>query len=176
MNPVTPLDLSQYDYQFLADTMNKIGNQFNKPAYRFLKGECIGYAMEKVTGGRLRYVDQEGYDSIDDVTGLKYEYKSTYSMFENDLVTGRVTLANTNKGAFARTFDYLLCIQTNPNAIAIAQLTWDECNSNHKTVSGQFNLTHKVPVTNWVCKNNTTNKNLPLVDIKFDKMWESIGL
>ena len=122
--------LNDVNYQQVVDTLNKLGNQLNKPAYRFLKGEIIALALEKATGGRLEYVDEEGYDNIDIETGLKYELKSTFSMFADDTITGRVSLSNTNKDSFKKTFDYLLCIQTDPKNFAIAQLTWDECNNN----------------------------------------------
>jgi len=167
--------LKTVDYQPIVDMIDRLGNQLNKPSYRFLKGEVIGLALEKATSGRLRYVDEEGYDSIDIETGTKYELKSTASMFSvNDTITGRVSLSNTNKGAFNPTFDFLLCIQTDPKNFAIAQLTWDECNANHKIKDGQVDLVKGAPVTNWICKNNTEFNNLPLSKIDIRKLLESI--
>ncbi len=100
--------LKTVNYQPVVDMLDRLGNQLNKPSYRFLKGEVIGLALEKATNGRLLYVDEEGYDSIDTITGVKYELKSTFSMFSNkDTITGRVSLSNTNKGSFNKTFDFL---------------------------------------------------------------------
>jgi hypothetical protein len=123
-------------------------------------------ALEKATGGRLEYVDAEGYDSIDKVTGLKYELKSTFEMFKGEEITGRVSLANTNKDSFHETFDYLLCIQSNPKDFAIAQLTWAECNNNYVHKSGQFNLAKGVKVNEWICRNNTQYNDLPLFKLE----------
>jgi hypothetical protein len=167
--------LKTVNYQPMVDMIDRLGNQLNKPSYRFLKGEVIGLALEKATAGRLLYVDEEGYDSIDTVTGIKYELKSTASMFsKNDTITGRVSLSNTNKGKFNPTFDFLLCIQTDPKDFAIAQLTWDECNANHKIKDGQVDLVKGTSVTNWICKDNTQFNNLPLSKIEVRKMLESI--
>ena len=167
--------LKTVNYQPMVDTLDRLGNQLNKPSYRFLKGEVIGLALEKITAGRIQYVDEEGYDSVDTVTGIKYELKSTASMFSlKDTITGRVSLSNTNKGIFSRTFDFLLCIQTNPKNFAIAQLSWDECSANHKIKDGQVDLLKGIPVTNWICKDKTQFNNLPLSKIEVRKLLESI--
>jgi hypothetical protein len=163
------------NYQPVVDTLVKLGNQLNKPSYRFLKGEVIALALEKATGGRLQYVDEEGYDSIDLQTGTKYELKSIAEVFDsNGDIKGRVSLANTNKDTFNRTFDYLLCIQTDPARFAIGQLTWDECNNNYETKSGQFNLKRGVPVSTWICKDSTTHNPLSPVKLDVRKLLESV--
>lgn len=166
--------LKTIDYQPVVDMLDRLGNQFNKPNLRFLKGDVIALALEKATGGRLEYVDAEGYDSIDRETGLKYELKSTFEMFRGSDIVGRVSLANTNKENFAHSFDYLLCIQSNPRDFAIAQLTWDECNSNYIHKSGQFNLAKGVQATDWICKGTTKFNNLPLQNLEIRKLLESI--
>jgi hypothetical protein len=166
--------LINVDYQPVVDMLNRLGNQFNKPNLRFLKGDVIALALEKATSGRLKYVDAEGYDSIDQQTGLKYELKSTFEMFKGDDIVGRISLANTNKETFAHSFDYLLCIQSNPEHFAIAQLPWAECNANYVHKSGQFNLAKGVKATDWICKNNTTFNNLPLRNLEIRKLLETI--
>jgi len=167
--------LVDVDYQPVVDMLDRLGNQLNKPSYRFLKGEIIAVALEKATNGRLLYVDGEGYDSIDTVTGIKYELKSTVSLFSNeDTITGRVSLSNTNKGKFSKTFDFLLCIQTDPENFAISQLSWDYCNANHVIKDGQVDLKKGIPVTNWICKGNTQYNNLPLKKIEVRKLLETI--
>jgi len=166
--------LKTVNYQSVVDTLNKLGDQLNEPSLRFLKGHVVAMALEKATGGRLEYMDAEGYDSIDKVTGLKYELKSTFEMFKGEVITGRVSLANTNKPIFQQTFDYLLCIQSNPKNFAIAQLTWDECNNNYVHKSGQFNLAKGVVVNDWICKDNTQFNNLPIFKLEIRKLIESI--
>ena len=167
--------LKKIDYQPVVDCLVKLGNQLNKPSYRFLKGEVIALALEKVTDGRLQYVDEEGYDSVDLETGTKYEFKSTADMFTGDTITGRVSLSNTNKDTFAKTFDFLLCVQTTPSKFSISQMTWDECNKNHnKNSKGQFNLNKGIKVTNWICKDSTTVKACSPVTLDVRKLLESI--
>jgi hypothetical protein len=166
--------LNGVNYQPVVDMLVKLGNQLNKPAYRFLKGEVIALALEKATKGRLVYVDEEGFDSIDTVTGLKYELKSTFSMFTQNKITGRVTLSNTNKNSFTSTFDHLLCIQTNPHKFAIAQISLEDCIANCETLNGQFNLKRGIMVTNWVCKDKTQFNQLPLEKLEIRKLLENV--
>jgi hypothetical protein len=167
--------LKDVDYQPVVDCLVKLGNQLNKPSYRFLKGEVIALSLEKATGGRLKYVDEEGYDSIDLETDIKYEFKSVADMFSpNGTITGRVSISNTNKDVFTQKFDYLLCIQSTPSKFAIAQLTWDECSKNYETKNGQFNLSHGLPVTNWICKNSTEVRDLEPAKLEVRKLLESI--
>ena len=169
--------LKSVDYQPVVDCLSKLGKQLDKPSYRFLKGEIIALSLEKATGGRLKYVDSEGYDSIDLENDAKYEFKSTANMFsfKENKITGRVSISNTNKDAFVQTFDYLLCIQSSPAKFAIAQLTWDECNKNHnKTKNGQFNLNYGLPVTEWICKDSTRAYSLQPVKLEVRKLLESI--
>lgn len=163
------------DYQPVVDCLTKLGNQLNKPAYRFLKGEVIALSLEKATGGRLKYVDEEGYDSIDLENNTKYELKSTADMFKGNLITGRVSISNTNKETFEKTFDYLLCIQSTPSKFAIARMTWDECSKNYnKDSKGQFNLNRGIPVREWICKDNTRVNNLSPVTIDIRKLLECV--
>jgi hypothetical protein len=167
--------LKDINYQPVVDCLVKLGTQLNKPSYRFLKGEVIALTLEKVTSGRLKYVDEEGYDSIDLETNIKYEFKSVADMFSpSGTITGRVSLQNTNKSVFNQSFDYLLCIQSTPGKFAIAQLTWDECNENYETKSGQFNLKPGLPVTNWICKDSTVVNNLQPIKLDVRKLLESI--
>ena len=168
--------LKDIDYQPVVDCLVKLGKQLDKPSYRFLKGEVVALALEKVTNSRLKYVDEEGYDSIDLETNIKYEFKSTANMFSSaDKITGRVSISNTNKDTFIQTFDYLLCIQSTPSKFAIAQLTWDECNKNYNTAkTGQFNLNYGLPVTNWICKETTVVQELTPVKLDVRKLLESI--
>jgi hypothetical protein len=169
--------LDTIDYQPVVDCLTKLGKQLDKPSYRFLKGEIVALALEKVTAGRLKYVDEEGYDSIDIETGFKYEFKSTANMFSSsfDKITGRVSISNTNKDTLSQTFDYLLCIQSTPSKFAIAQLSWHECSTNYnKEKIGQFNLNYGLPVNHWICKNSTIVNTFKPVKLDVRKLLESV--
>ena len=167
--------LKNIDYQPVVDCLIKLGDQLNKPSYRFLKGEVIAFSLEKATNARQKSVDEEGYDAIDILTNTKYELKSTSNMFTKDKITGRVSLSNTNKDSFVQTFDYLLCIQSSPLKFAIAQLTWDECFKNHnKDSNGQFNLNKGILVNDWICKGSTKLTNVKPVKLEVRKLLESV--
>ena len=172
------MDLSQYDYQCVVDMLVKLGDQLNKPNYRFLKGDVIAMSLEKATGGRLEYVDGVGYDSIDKLTGLKYEIKSVTKAFSKDgNISGKINLCNTYKmtnTSFSKTFDYLLCIQTHPETFAIAEFDWETCNDNKYFMDGQFNLNRGLPVQRWVCKDKTSARNLKQVKLDVRKLLESV--
>lgn len=169
--------LENIDYQPVVDCLTKLGKQLDKPSYRFLKGEVVALALEKVTNGRLKYVDEEGYDSVDQDTGIKYELKSTANMFSSsyDKITGRVSISNTNKDTLIQTFDYLLCVQSTPAKFAIAQLSWNECSNNYNKVkNGQFNLNYGLPINHWICKNSTVVNNFNSVKLDVRKLLESV--
>ena len=168
------MKLDTIDYQPVVDCLTKLGNQLNKPAYRFLKGEVIALSIEKATKGRLKYVDEQGYDSIDLDTNAKYEFKSTKEMFKGDVITGRVSISNTNKSIFEKTFDYLLCIQSNPSKFVIARLSWEECYNNYYRSNGQFNLNKGIKVNEWICKDVTVEKDLCPVVIDVRTLLESV--
>jgi len=167
--------LHSVNYQPLVNALIKLGKQLNKPAYRFLKGELIALGLEKITEGRLKYLDEEGFDSLDIVTGDKYELKSVANMFSaKGTVSGRVSIANTNKSSLSKTFDYLLCIQSDPKKFAIARLSWEDCEDNIIQVSGQFNLAKGIEVKDWICKNSTNYTELPEETLDVRKLLQTI--
>ena len=172
------LDLSEYDYQCVVDMLTRLGNQLNKPNYRFLKGDVIAYAIEKATDGRLRYEDATGYDSIDQITGLKYEIKSVTKAFsKTNQISGKINLCNTYKTRnpkFTKTFDYLLCVQSDPKTFSIAEFDWETCNNNKYFMDGQFNLNRKLLVQKWICKDKTIVNNIAEVRLDIRKMLENL--
>jgi len=172
------IDLAEYDYQCVVDMLVKLGSQLNRPNYRFLKGDIIAMSLEKATNGRLEYVDAVGYDSIDQFTGKKYEIKSVSKAFsKDDRVSGKVNLCNTYKMSgtnFAKTFDYLICVQTDPSIFAIAEFSWETCDKNKYFMDGQFNLKRGTLVERWICKDRTEVKNLSEVKLNVKKLLETV--
>lgn len=167
--------LQNTNYQPVVDALSRLGDQLNKPSLRFLKGEVIALALEQASNGRLKYVDKEGYDCVDTVTGDKYELKSVANMFSDDKVTGRVSVSNSKKSTLNQTFDYLLCIQSDPTKFAVAQLTWNEVSPNLVPSGGQFNLQKGVPINTWICQPGTTNyQKLPQTQLNIRKLLESV--
>ena len=173
-------DFCNYNYQIVVDSLIKVGTQLNKPSLRGLKGDLISLAIEIATDRRLNYVDQIGYDSVDTVTGLRYEFKSQKRFFTPDGYTAVATnLRNTRRKKNAnlilnKTFDYLFCIQTDPKNFAIAQFDWQTCYDNHFYQDGQLNMIRGMQVPVWICKNSTVVRKIPEVKINIRKMLEDI--
>ena len=170
--------LQSYDYQPVVDMLVKLGNQLNRPNYRFLKGDVIAMAIEKATHGRLKYDDAVGYDSVDKVNGLKYEIKSVTKAFsKDDTISGKINLCNTykiNGTKFNRTFDFLLVVQSDPETFAIAMFDWETCNANHYFMDGQYNLNRGLKVSEWICKDKTVVKSLPPIKLDVKKLLETV--
>lgn len=169
-------DLSHFDYQCIVDALLKTGDQLNEQSLRFLKGKVVTIGIEKATGGRVEYVDKKGYDNVDKVTGIKYEVKSLTKMF-NDFgaLSTDVILCNTQGDVkFTKTFDYLLCVQSDPREFAIAQFDWQTCYDNHFHSEGQFKLRRGLSVTKWICRDKTRVKQLEPVPLNIKKMLEDL--
>ena len=72
-----------FDYQSYANLMHGIGKQCNEHKLRFDKSDFVEKSLEEMTGGRLQWVDEEGYDNID----TKYDYKLEVKYLEDALFT-----------------------------------------------------------------------------------------
>lgn len=172
------MNLQSYDYQPVVDMLVKLGDQLNRPNYRFLKGDVIAMAIEKATKSRLKYEDAVGYDSVDQIDGVKYEIKSVHTAFsKKGKISGKINLSNTYKvknPKFEKTFDYLLVVQSDPKNFAIAMFDWETCKKNSYFISGQFNLKTGLSVKNWVCKDNTEFRYLEPVKLNIRKLLETV--
>jgi hypothetical protein len=171
-------DLSQYDYQIVVDALLRAGKQLDKRSLRFIKSDVIGEGFERATNGRLKYVDGVGYDSIDVLTGLKYEIKSQKKMFNKDgTFRPDVVLCNTFRikdTQFTKTFDFLLCVDTHLPQFSIAEMDWQTCYDNHFKIEGQYRMKRSTPIQKWISKDKTIIKNLPSVDLDIKKFLEPL--
>ena len=77
------IESKKENWQCMLDTLEAVGDQLNKPAYRFLKGELICCAIEEATG--MEYVDEVGYDLVDS-EGIRYECRSQISTFYKNII------------------------------------------------------------------------------------------
>jgi hypothetical protein len=171
-------DLCLYDYQIVVDALLRAGKQLNKRSLRFIKSDVIGEAFERATNGRLKYVDDVGYDSIDMLTGLKYEIKSEAKMFNsNGTFRPDVTLCNTyntKNVSFTKTFDFLLCVDTFLPQFAVAELDWQTCYDNHFKIEGQFRMKKTTPIKRWISKDKTRIRDITPVDLDLKKFLEPL--
>ena len=134
------IERKKENWQCMLDTLEAVGDQLNKPAYRFLKGELICCAIEEATG--LEYVDEVGYDLIDS-EGIRYECRSQISTFykTKDCTKKGVILKNmlsgeTNINAELG-FDYLILVQSDVEDFRVAVVDRSVCDSNSFQVDGQ---------------------------------------
>ena len=72
------IESKKENWQCMLDTLEAVGDQLNKPAYRFIKGELICCAVEEATS--INYVDEVGYDLVDS-EGIRYECRSQINAF-----------------------------------------------------------------------------------------------
>ncbi len=137
-------------WQCMLDTIEAVGDQLNKPTYRFLKGELVCCAVEEATG--MEYVDEVGYDLVDS-DGTTYECRSMTSLFykTKDCTKKGIVLKNmfSTQGNAGLGFDYLLLVQTDINDFRVAVIDRSVCDNNSYQIDGQVRL-DSVPVEHWV--------------------------
>jgi len=116
-----------FDYQSYANLMHGIGKQCNGQKLRFDKSDFIEKSLEEMSGGRLKWVDEEGYDNVD----TKYDYKLEIKYKEDSLFTKKkvylkeyttkYTIKNTQGNSYGSTVqtvaDYYLFFQQNAMGI-----------------------------------------------------------
>ena len=117
-----------FDYQSYANLMHGIGKQCNEHKLRFDKSDFVEKSLEEMSGGRLKWVDEEGYDNID----TKYGYKLEVKFMEDSLFTKKRVTLKEYTGSYrikntymvtdtatkvARPADYYLFFQQNAMAI-----------------------------------------------------------
>ena len=129
--------MSRWSWNSFAEVCNALGSQFNDPTWRMMKGEVICGALEKISNGTSKYVDEVGYDLI--FMDKKIEVKTEKRLIKNNLDTKSIQLKNTRGTTqkFNKTFDYLLLINTEAPFIA-ALATWDEVHKNHTQTGDQI--------------------------------------
>jgi len=162
------IESKKENWQCMLDTLEAVGDQLNKPAYRFLKGELICCAIEEATG--MEYVDEVGYDLVDS-EGIRYECRSQISTFykTKDCTKKGVILKNmlsgeTNINAELG-FDYLILVQSDVEDFRVAVVDRSECDSNSFQVDGQVRL-NSIPVKHWVIgKGDLSTRNVDSIKL-----------
>lgn len=90
-------------------------DKFNEKTMRFVKSDIISTAMEKYSGGRLQYVDENGCDFIVKRKKTRIELKCGECMFPKRIeFTRNIRVFNSlgaNKEQVPDTFDYLLVVE-----------------------------------------------------------------
>lgn len=122
------------NWQLVVNAITRLGNQANKPSYRFLKGHLVCDGICHASRGRLVFADEKGYDLLDTHTNLKFEVRSQHATIctKDQTRTRRgIPLKNiygqSGLSHFHKTFDYLLIVQSNPRKFRVVAISWDQC-------------------------------------------------
>ena len=117
-----------FDYQSYTNLMHGLGKQCNDRKDRFDKSDFVEKSLECYSDGRLKWVDEEGYDNVDTKYGHKLEVKymqnSLYIKDKETLKykTGVYKIKNNLGSSFATIHDpadYYLFFQKNAMAILL---------------------------------------------------------
>ena len=147
------IESKKENWQCVLDTIEAVGDQLNKPTYRFLKGELICCAVEEATG--MEYVDEVGYDLVDSENMHSYEVRSMTSAFykRGEFTKKGIILKNMlsskTVGNAGLGFDYLLLVQTEVDDFRVAIIPREVCDNNSHQIHGQVRL-DSIPVEHWV--------------------------
>ncbi len=117
-----------FDYQAYANLMYGLGKQCNGRKDRFDKSDFVEKSLEEFSDGRLKWVDEEGYDNVD----TKYDHKLEVKYMQDSLYikdketlkykTGVYKIKNNLGSSFATIqdpADYYLFFQQNAMAILL---------------------------------------------------------
>jgi len=149
-------NLKSWDWNLFFKVSNKLGNQFNQPSWRMMKGEVICTALEVCSKGKALYVDEKGYDLI--VDNSKIEVKTEKNIIKTNLDTKSIQLKNTRGQIqqFEKSFDYLLIANTSPTYIA-ALTNWETVYKNHRLTGDQIQCSLSQSELNFITSKNGTN-------------------
>lgn len=131
MNNQTVRNLPEIDWNSFFTMIKDIGGQLNSRKLRFDKADLVESALEKASGGRLKWVDEEGCDHVDRETNDRYEVKTMHACLytkkgvpKPNRTTKSLKLTNTLSQRedlkLNNTSDYLLIIDTNPDGFSAA--------------------------------------------------------
>tara|TARA_R110002153_G_scaffold213997_1_gene366585 strand:+ start:3553 stop:4137 length:585 start_codon:yes stop_codon:yes gene_type:complete len=126
----------QPNYNGFFSMVDNIADELNERKNRFDKSDLLEQCFEQITGGRIKWVDEKGYDHIDAEDGTKFEMKSqkfclyTKKGFLKDK-TSKIkltnTLQNTDNKVLEPTSDWLLIVDTgNKNSYSVAIISYED--------------------------------------------------
>lgn len=108
------------DFKYIFSMNNTLSHMYNERMVRFVKSELLSRTIQKISRGKLLYVNQNGYDFFLPELNVKIEFKSGIDIFgrPRSSNTSLIKLDNTNgrdsrSKVYTKTFDYLLLIDLN---------------------------------------------------------------
>ena len=126
------INFTKFDFNEIFGVV-KMTEGMQRPQLRTYRAEIQEYAIEKYSGGQLKYVgdteDGKDFYGVDD-DNLVYESKGINGMFQTDKTDWckEIVLKNfysKNTGIPDQTFDYMLLWDTTTYRAAIC--SWDTC-------------------------------------------------
>jgi len=161
--PNLTIDPKLFDFDSIFRVASS-SNGMKRPQLRTLRAEVLELAIEKYSGGQLRYVGdtQKGYDFVGLHDNLRYESKGQDGMFQKTTgTTKQIILKNfygKSLGTPDQTFDYLLLWDTESMTAGICdwnaaakQMVVQDANIITKVALDDIQFfAIRVPVTNTV--------------------------
>lgn len=125
------VDFTKFKWKEIFGTVQQVQG-LKRNQTRPLRTEIIELAIEKYSGGQLKYVgDTENGKDFIGIDGLRYECKCKEKMFQKDNMSTEIVLRNfqgNNTGVPEKTFDVMILIDTGTNSASICG--WEECLEN----------------------------------------------
>ncbi len=126
----------QPNYNGFFSMVENIADELNDRKNRFDKSDLLEQCFEQITDGRIKWIDEEGCDHIDEKSGTKFEMKSQkfclYTAKGNlKKKTTAIKLTNTLQNKEDRvlkaTSDWLLVVDTgNENSYSVAIISYKD--------------------------------------------------
>ena len=129
------------DYDGFFTMVKHVGPTLNERKNRFDKADVFESGLEKATKGKLKWVDQIGYDMICPATRKRFEVKSQANVLYTQ--TGNLrpkntppikltnTMQNSEEKDLKATADYLIIIDSSKHSMAL--ISYKEVVDNHST-------------------------------------------
>jgi hypothetical protein len=111
----------QPNYNGFFSMIENIADELNERKNRFDKSDLLEQCFEQITEGRIKWVDEKGYDHIDTEDGIKFEMKSQkFCLYtkkghlkdKTSKIKLTNTLQNTDNKVLEPTSDWLLIVDT----------------------------------------------------------------
>ena len=112
---ITPYLIGSVDWNKIFSTIISYREDYNDNSGRFLKSDIVSAAFERFSGGKFKYIDENGCDFYLPEKKCRIELKSGIHIFQTSRAfsTVEIKLKNYNGNAtvLEKTFDYLMIVE-----------------------------------------------------------------
>ena len=112
---ITPYLIESVDWNKIFSTILSYREEYNDNSGRFIKSGLISAGFERYSGGKFKYIDENGCDFYLPEKKCRIELKSGIHIFQTSRAfsTVEIKLKNFNGNAtvLEKTFDYLMLVE-----------------------------------------------------------------